>query len=109
MKIKEYLELNEKIKESRKNLFKSNSKVNRKLKKQEMNRLMTRKPDDKGAEVAERPVKKFQKSKQESELQFLTRIDKVLNDYKLCKLDLVSLLKIINRTVKKTITIINIT
>ena len=87
MKIKEYLELNEKIKESRKNLFKSNSNVNRKLKKQEMNRLMTRKPDDKGAEVAERPVKKFQKSKQESELQFLTRIDKVLNDYKLCKLD----------------------
>jgi hypothetical protein len=64
MKLREYLELNEKIKDTL-------------SKKKTVNEVLNKKPDERGADVPLRPVNRFKKSKNETEFQFLNRIEKV--------------------------------
>lgn len=77
MKLREYLELNEKLKDTNKKFSKKNKKSDSKAKKNALSEVLNKKPDERGANVPLRPVNKFIKSKNESELQFLNRIEKV--------------------------------
>ncbi len=72
------MELNDKLKENRKKIkTQNNKKIDKKSEKKALNHLINPKPDERGAEIPLRPVSKFTKSKNESDIQFLNRIDKV--------------------------------
>ena len=75
--MREYLELNKKLKEKRENIKKD--KGAHKLKKnKEIAFVYSSKPDDKGAEIAVRPTPDFKKLQNETESAFLNRIDQVI-------------------------------
>ena len=71
------MELNAKINEKT-NAAKKLGKAKRSNDKALLNEALYRGPDERGAEIPVRPTAKFVKSKHETERQFLTRIDKVL-------------------------------
>lgn len=74
VKMREYLELNKKLKEKRETIKKEKG-VNKLKKNKEIAFVYSSKPDDRGAEVAVRPTPDFKKLQNESESAFLNRID----------------------------------
>jgi hypothetical protein len=74
--MREYLELNKKLKEKRETIKKEKG-VNKLKKNKEIAFVYSSKPDDRGAEVAVRPTPDFKKLQNESESAFLNRIDQV--------------------------------
>ena len=75
VKMREYLELNKKLKEKRQSIKKTLGA--KKLKNKEIAFVYDTKPDDKGAETNIRPTPEFKKLQNESEASFLNRIDQV--------------------------------
>lgn len=75
--MREYFELNQKLKEKREKIKKEKG-VQKFKKNKEIAFAYSSKPDERGAEVVVRPTPEFKKLQNETESAFLNRIDQVL-------------------------------